>query len=125
MVPLRLLDPPMLSVACMLPNGLPYQSFWILFATEFSENHSGKIYPVEKLHLCRTHMPFSCKTEFPKIIHQIWWNEDQEIPTKWKISIESCRKKNPEYEYKLWNMKDVEQLIREEYSWFESTFTGK
>ena len=34
-------------------------------------------------------------------------------------------KKNPHYQYRLWSMKEVEQLIREEYSWFAPTFTGK
>ena len=56
-------------------------------------------------------------------MHQIW--NDEHVPDKWKPAIESCKKMNPDYRYKLWTMKVIEELVRKEYSWFTATFTGE
>ena len=49
----------------------------------------------------------------PKKIHQIWVNENPEIPTKYKKEwIESWRKKNPNWEYKLWTTDDCLDLVK-------------
>ena len=61
--------------------------------------------------------------EIPKLMHQIW--NDEHVPDKWKHAIESCRRMNPDYKYKLWTMKEIEELVRKEYSWFTATFTGE
>ena len=57
------------------------------------------------------------------MIHQIW--NDRNVPEKWKASIKSCQRKNPEYEYRLWTLEEVEDLVRREYPWFYSTYSGR
>ena len=62
-------------------------------------------------------------SEIPKLLHQIW--NDEHVPDKWKSAIDSCRRMNPDYTYKLWTMKEIEKLVRKEYGWFSTTFTGE
>ena len=56
-------------------------------------------------------------------MHQIW--NDEHVPDKWRPAIESCKSMNPDYTYKLWTMKELEELVRKEYSWFTATFTSE
>ncbi len=44
----------------------------------------------------------------PKKIHQIWLGG--ELPTYYNVLIESIKKNNPDWEYKLWTDKDIELL---------------
>ncbi len=41
--------------------------------------------------------------EFPKIIHQIWVNEDPELPEHWKVSPEEWKRLHPGWVHVLWN----------------------
>lgn len=57
----------------------------------------------------------------PKIIHQIYWDfsgTNKSIPEKWLESSYSFKKKNPNWDYKLWNKKDAYNLIEQHYNWF-------
>lgn len=55
--------------------------------------------------------------EIPKIIHQMWLDENdyffRGLPKKYeKLGyVRSWKEKNPEFEYKLWNYQDVFQLM--------------
>ncbi len=60
---------------------------------------------------------------FPKIIHQTW--KDENIPERWQGAVESCKKLNPGYEYRLWTDKELVELVKKDYSWLTPTFTGK
>lgn len=50
----------------------------------------------------------------PQILHQMWLdkNDDEGIyPEKYTSFVNSFKEKNPNYEYKLWNMKMVNELF--------------
>jgi mannosyltransferase OCH1-like enzyme len=63
----------------------------------------------------------------PKIIHQIAMSKLQHEdtwPTSWKTSQETWKTHFPDFEYKLWNDRDAENLIVSEYPWFYDTYKG-
>ena len=51
--------------------------------------------------------------DFPKIIHQIWFNfkNSEEIPEKFSKNIESWKEKNKDWTYKLWDLQSAEFLF--------------
>ena len=55
-----------------------------------------------------------------KIIHQTWKTE--EIPEKFAAWVDSVRRENPDFEYRLWTDEDNETLIAEQYPWFLETY---
>ena len=59
---------------------------------------------------------------WPKILHQIWLKGD--IPDKYKPFVEGCKLLNPDYEYRVWCDKDMQDLIDRHYSWFSETYTS-
>jgi mannosyltransferase OCH1-like enzyme len=48
---------------------------------------------------------------FPKIIHQIWINDNPNIPDKWKIGPEEWKRLHPDWLYILWDKKLCDELI--------------
>jgi mannosyltransferase OCH1-like enzyme len=54
----------------------------------------------------------------PKIIHQIWLGG--EVPTKYKRYMDSWKKFNPTWDYKLWTDKDVNDIFITKRSIFDA-----
>ena len=53
---------------------------------------------------------------FPKIIHQTW--KTNCIPKKWQISQTQWKKLHPDWEYKLWTDKQINQYIKDKHPQF-------
>ena len=47
----------------------------------------------------------------PKIIHQIWWQGKEKIPSKYLSYIESWKTNHPDFKYMFWDEKKVNKLI--------------
>ncbi|PMB73317.1 Mannosyl phosphorylinositol ceramide synthase SUR1 [Beauveria bassiana] len=63
----------------------------------------------------------------PRIIHQVLHNwrplgNDSALLPEWEAQRQSCRDKNPEWEYKLWTEDMSRDLLRDEYPWFMETY---
>jgi len=55
---------------------------------------------------------FSCVSfPFPKIIHQVWINDNPEIPDKWKESNIEWQRLHPDWLYVLWNREMANELV--------------
>ena len=46
------------------------------------------------------------------IIHQIWIQGEDKIPQKYRITSRKLRRMNPEFEYKVWSGRELEQVCR-------------
>ncbi|MEM7061700.1 MAG: glycosyltransferase [Cyanobacteria bacterium P01_B01_bin.77] len=55
-----------------------------------------------------------------KIIHQTW--KIDTIPEKYAAFVDSIKRNNPDYDYRLWTDRDNRQLIQDQYPWFLSTY---
>jgi len=56
----------------------------------------------------------------PKIIHQTWKNTI--IPTQWQDSVDACKKRHSDYEYKLWTDDMMDDFVQLEYPDFYPTY---
>jgi len=56
----------------------------------------------------------------PKIIHQTWKTKD--IPRQYAGFVESVKRYNPDYQYRLWTDENNRGLIKDLYPWFLRTF---
>ena len=65
-------------------------------------------------------------SNIPKIIHQIWFNfeNNNDVPEKFKNNIESWKNKNKNFNYKLWDLESAILLIKEEFPGFLDTFNN-
>ncbi len=52
-------------------------------------------------------MPYSKEPLIPKVMHQIW---DGDIPPLYQNYLDECKKLHPNWEFKLWGDKEVEEL---------------
>lgn len=60
--------------------------------------------------------------KFPRIIHQIWMQGEEEIPDFGRESAETWKAKNPEFEYMFWDEQKIADLIQDRYPWFYQTW---
>ncbi|OAQ98275.1 hypothetical protein LLEC1_03917 [Akanthomyces lecanii] len=88
--------------------------------------HSG--YPLNQDQaLARFRVQKKQSKNVPRIIHQVLhnWrqhgNESKLLP-EWETQRQSCRDKNPEWEYKFWTEDMSRDLIRNEFPWFVETY---
>ena len=54
----------------------------------------------------------------PHIIHQIWFQGEDNIPKKYPNYSKSWKEMNPKFKYIFWDGEKMEKLIREKYPWF-------
>lgn len=47
----------------------------------------------------------------PRIIHQIWFQGENQIPAKYRPYQESWKKNHPQWQYRLWDQKQIEALV--------------
>jgi hypothetical protein len=57
-------------------------------------------------------------SEIPRIIHQIWYQGEDQLPAKYQRYRESWRKHHPEWEHRFWDAPRMRELLRERYDWF-------
>ena len=51
-------------------------------------------------------------TQVPKIIHQVWEGRNGDKPDKLLIQLaETWKSENPEWEYRFWGAKDIDQFL--------------
>jgi len=62
--------------------------------------------------------------KFPKIIHQIWFNENPNLPEYWKDSPQKWITKHPDWLYILWNEKMGYDFIKNFEPEFYATYTN-
>lgn len=60
----------------------------------------------------------------PKIIHQIWVNENPNIPEKWKDSPVEWKAKHPDWHYVLWNGDAMRSLVEKYHPEFLATYNA-
>lgn len=60
----------------------------------------------------------------PKIIHQIWWQGVNNLPTDYPIFSESWKINNPQYKYLLWDQEKIENLMSQYFPWFTNKFNS-
>lgn len=58
----------------------------------------------------------------PRIIHQIWWQGQDKIPENLKKSHNSWKLHHPNWQIKVWDLYNMNQLIQTEYPWFSQIF---
>jgi len=52
----------------------------------------------------------------PKIIHQIWIQGQDKLPSRYRSQVQTWRKRNPSWEYRLWDEDSLLVLIRRHYT---------
>lgn len=83
-----------------------FARFW-----ELAQEDSG--YEREYYESILPHIPYGLESSFPKNIHQVYFGG--ELPSEVQLNIEGIRKRNPNYNYKLWREDEVEAFIAETY----------
>ncbi len=63
---------------------------------------------------------YSQSSRIPKIIHQIWLGNDP-LPKQEKIYGKTWQKYNPDWEYKLWTDKDIDEFVLENKALYDAT----
>lgn len=64
-------------------------------------------------------MKYQENKRIPKIIHQFWEPENGNPPSDILLQIcETWKGKNPSWDYKLWNSKNSEHILFEDFPWF-------
>ena len=63
--------------------------------------------------------------EFPKIIHQIWLQGIDVIPSKYINNIETIKQFNPDYQHIIWDEKSILEIINTNDSWKKTYFSFK
>ena len=60
--------------------------------------------------------------DFPRLIHQLW--KTTAIPEQFQDAVSSCRKLNPNWEYRLWTDESIDKFIASKYPLFYERFTS-
>ena len=59
----------------------------------------------------------------PKIIHQVWDSpENRDIPLFLQVLMNTWKVYNPDWKYHLWNRKEMDRLVKEEFPYFCDTY---
>ncbi|OAA76195.1 Glycosyltransferase, DXD sugar-binding motif protein [Akanthomyces lecanii RCEF 1005] len=88
--------------------------------------HSG--YPLNQDQaLARFRVQKQQPKNVPRIIHQVLHNwrqhgNESELLPEWETQRQSCRDKNPDWEYKFWTEDVSRDFIRNEFPWFIKTY---
>jgi inositol phosphorylceramide mannosyltransferase catalytic subunit len=60
----------------------------------------------------------------PRIIHQIWYQGETQLPEKYRRFRNTWKKNHPDWKFVLWDEKSMRELVHREYAWFVSYFDG-
>lgn len=69
-------------------------------------------------------MNYDNNIKIPKIIHQIWLQGENNIPTDYPNYSDSWKKLNPDFKYILWDQNSIENLIKQHFPYFLSKFNS-
>ena len=64
---------------------------------------------------------YSEKPRIPKIIHQIWLGNNGELPKKYIIFQQTWLNKHPNWQYKLWTEKEINEFGLQNYKQYQQT----
>ncbi len=81
----------------MLKEGKLSEKYLKFYRDTFNENFSHKV-------------DYAQPVKIPKIIHQIWIGP-KPMPELYKRYAATCKALNPDFEYRLWTNKDVDQIL--------------
>ena len=70
--------------------------------------------------ICKNRNQTKVNSEWPKVIHQIW--AEGRVPQEYLKLGESCKRKNPDYHFKLWTAYDMRELLVKQDPWFVETY---
>ncbi len=60
--------------------------------------------------------------DFPRVIHQLW--KTDAIPEQFQEAVSSCRRLNPNWEYRLWTDAAIDKFIASKYPMFYDRFVS-
>lgn len=64
------------------------------------------------------------RPNIPKIIHQTAPRDQSKWNPIWKSCQETWKKNFPDYEYRMWDDEDLDNLIKTKYEWFYPTYSS-
>lgn len=59
---------------------------------------------------------------FPKIIHQIWFQGEDNLPVQYKKYSDTWKNKHKDYEHMIWDSESIETLIDTHYSKYKDAY---
>lgn len=63
--------------------------------------------------------------KIPKIIHQVWEGRiDPHIPFRLQLLSKTWKEQNPDWEYHLWNGKEMEELVSNHFPEYKDLYDG-
>lgn len=60
----------------------------------------------------------------PRIIHQIWYQGEAQIPERYRRYRQSWQRNHPGWEFVFWDESRIRELIQTQYPWFAANFDG-
>ncbi|KAI0472231.1 nucleotide-diphospho-sugar transferase [Xylaria cf. heliscus] len=115
-----------LSVFALLNLVVRLYYFANLFA--FFKGHSGVLITQQEILDASIARDDTAVPVIPKIIHQVYhnWSDPENtvisLPDDWAAAQQSCIAIHPDWEYKLWTIKNSRDFIEENFSWFLPTY---
>ncbi|KAI0445712.1 nucleotide-diphospho-sugar transferase [Xylaria telfairii] len=118
-----------LSVLFVLHLALRLYHFANLFG--FFKKHSGTLITQREIldaSIARKARNDTAVPVVPKILHQVYhnWTDPENtvitLPQDWAAAQQSCIDLHPDWEYKLWTIKDSREFIEDNFDWFLSTY---
>jgi inositol phosphorylceramide mannosyltransferase catalytic subunit len=64
------------------------------------------------------------KHKIPKIIHQIWYQGEDNIPEKYRAYSRSWKRKHKDYEHLLWSEDDIKELLKHKFPEYINFFNS-
>jgi mannosyltransferase OCH1-like enzyme len=64
------------------------------------------------------------RSDIPRILHQIWYQGEAQMPDKFRRFSEGWRANHPDWSFHLWNEVTMRKFIAESYAWFLPVYDG-
>lgn len=58
----------------------------------------------------------------PRVIHQIWYQGEAQMPEKYRRFRETWRRNHPGWEFVFWDEARMREFVRRDYAWFAEAF---
>ena len=60
----------------------------------------------------------------PRILHQIWYQGEAQMPDKFRRFSQGWRANHPDWSFHLWNETTMRDFMAENYGWFLPVYDG-
>ena len=108
-----------LALLCILSVCMLWILRPVLWSYSFPPNDDKPFQGKHRLH-DRVNHP-ALIGEVPLLFHQIFLNYTA-MPTKWPKFINSCKLRNKNFTYVLWDRSKIERFLQEDFPWFLDTY---